>query len=59
MPSSPEDVKRYTLSEAAMEIKRRECAMNGHSYDVLQQVGQAGPTAVICTRCGKSWGIER
>lgn len=51
--------QRYTLSEARLELNREECRMRGHDYEVVVSMGLDGPQAVLCRRCGKSWGIEQ
>ena len=53
-----EQQKRYTLEEAKAEIARRQCAQEGHYYNVLTTHGTNAPVSVICDRCGQSWGIE-
>jgi RNA:NAD 2'-phosphotransferase (TPT1/KptA family) len=44
---------RYTLEEAELELKRRECAMQGHSYDVQTLIGRNEPESVIWPMFGK------
>lgn len=47
------DEPRYTLEEAKLEIARRQCAMNGHDFELVMQIGKAWPTAILCERCGE------
>lgn len=48
---------RYTLHEAQTELRRRECAMSGHSWDVIESL-RGGPVRIVC-RCGASHPVGR
>jgi hypothetical protein len=50
--------KRYTLTEAQIELAKQRCALAGHVYEVLDTLGTEGPDAVLCSRCGRSWKVE-
>lgn len=50
------DEPKYTLEEARQVMARRECAMHGHDFDVLQKMG-GEPYMVLCSRCGRSWQL--
>jgi hypothetical protein len=43
--------------EVILKVRRTECAMSGHTYSVLEVINSDGPSAVICTNCGRSWGV--
>jgi hypothetical protein len=47
--------KRYTLPEAEIELARRECALSGHNYDIIEADGADDPESIHCTRCGRDW----
>jgi hypothetical protein len=52
----------YSLDDARAELLRRECAAEGHDYEVIavRTLGNAGhPIDVRCTRCGQHWPIPR
>ena len=48
--------EKYTLAEARDILRAAECAMHGHDFDVVTN-GMDKPTAIICSRCGKSWAM--
>jgi hypothetical protein len=50
--------KRYTLDEARVELRRQECLIEGHDYDVMRIYGRNEPAFVRCTRCGMSWDVN-
>ncbi len=39
--------------EEVMKVRRHECAMRGHSWDVLMVTGQEDPIALHCGNCGR------
>jgi hypothetical protein len=41
---------RYTLAEAAVILKRRECNANGHTWTVHESLSR--PIGVSCDTCG-------
>ncbi len=45
----------YTLDEARREIKRQDCAANGHSWDVFLEYGGV-PVEIVCD-CGASYKV--
>ena len=48
--------RRYTLDEARRELARRECAADGHAWDVVTGSG-ARPILLFCDRCHRSWSV--
>lgn len=52
MPSQSDDEPRYTLDEARRLLAERECAIHGHSWDVITRDG--GPHSLICSNCGEA-----
>lgn len=50
------DEQRFTLDEARKVIARQACAMQGHDFEVLTELG-GGPRTVFCRRCGLSWPV--
>ena len=49
------DTERYTLAEAAAELRRRECR-SGHSFDVTEVRNAAEGARAIHLRCDRcSW----
>jgi hypothetical protein len=56
---SDTDEPRYTLDEAQRELARRECGMFGHNFDVQIIYGNGDPQVVMCSRCGKTWNVEK
>jgi hypothetical protein len=48
--------KTYTLAEARVELKRRECVAHGHAWDIISSA--AGPFRAICG-CGAAYRMER
>lgn len=52
------DEPMFTLDGAAREIARRECALNGHDYNVVTTM-ELGPVSLACERCGASWKVEQ
>lgn len=50
------DEDRYTLEEARRIIAQQTCAMRNHQYEIIESIG-AGPSSLICGRCGKSWDV--
>lgn len=51
------DEPRYTLAEARIELNRTECALHGHSYEILSAFDSGNPTQLLCSRCGRSWSV--
>jgi hypothetical protein len=51
--------RRYTLTEAKVELARAECRDHGHSYEIRTVFGTNEPIEVLCSRCGRRWGIEQ
>jgi len=45
--------RRYSLDEARRELARRECAMLGHDWAIVERLG-GWPGSVICERCAES-----
>ena len=52
-----EDERRYTLTEARLELTRQECALRGHDFDVVTLALTGSPVLVTCGRCGQEWQI--
>lgn len=44
--------------EEIRRVRRHECVMHGHTFDVIQRCGSSEPYAVICSNCGADWGIK-
>ena len=40
-----------------IKVRRWECSMWGHDFQILQVVQHHDPVKILCGRCGKSWGI--
>jgi hypothetical protein len=40
-------------AEEIARVRRYECSMNGHSWDVVEQFG-GPPVSIHCTHCGES-----
>lgn len=57
--NDPGDETLFTLKEAKLELARRECALEGHYFVVMQTIGVDAPTSVVCDRCGQTWGVIR
>lgn len=55
MPDPPEPT--YTLDEAKRELARRECALQGHDFDVVVDLNE--PARFYCSRCGTSWAVQQ
>ena len=57
----PVEEKQYTLAEAQMELRRRECMVHGHSYEVrglsVPHEGKHWPYAVVCDVCRAVWSV--
>lgn len=43
--------KLYTLGEAAKELAVRQCAVNGHTWNIVEEEGR-GPVFLTCAVCG-------
>lgn len=52
------DEKRYTLAEAQLELNRKECAVFGHDWRVIEHGGGL-PNGIVCQRCGISFKVEQ
>lgn len=48
---------RFTLAEADIVLRRRQCAMTGHDWTIVMSGGQQDPASVICGRCGRSCAV--
>ncbi len=49
------DETRYTLDEAAALLRRRECDLHGHDFDIVVSIGV--PRMIVCARCRTSWAV--
>jgi hypothetical protein len=51
------DEQTYTLHEAKLELRRRQCIEEGHRFDVHRAGFSPEPRRVICDRCGRIWPV--
>lgn len=49
--------ERPPTQEEVQRVRAEECRLGGHSYTEIEQFQVDGPIAVVCTNCGKSWGV--
>lgn len=45
------------IHEADYILRRRECARNGHDYDIQLVISKNMPSGIVCTNCGESWRV--
>lgn len=48
---------RYTLAEARALLKKEECRLNGHDYDVQTNLMTGMPVGIRCNNCGDFWRV--
>jgi hypothetical protein len=44
--------------EEIQKVRRYECTINGHDYNVISSLGSDGPTRIVCSNCGRTWGVK-
>jgi hypothetical protein len=52
------ETKLYTLSEAQLEIGKRECGRYGHDYNIMVNSSKNIPVQIACNRCGRGWDVS-
>jgi hypothetical protein len=52
----PDDL--YTLKQAKQVLATQECAIHGHSWDIIEKQMEAIPVCILCSRCGVSFNID-
>lgn len=53
------ELTEQQLEDARRELARRECLMTGHDYNVIDTLGEEGPSDIVCSRCGRVWHVTR
>lgn len=43
--------------EMRAAVRREECRLGGHSYDVVE-ILDGVPVRLVCMRCGTAWDVE-
>lgn len=44
--------------EEIQRVRKHECSMRGHSFDVITTTGSLDPKQIICSNCGDSWQVQ-
>lgn len=55
----PDTATKGATEDEIRRVHEWDCDHSGHSYQEIESFGMDGPVKVVCTHCGKSWGVVR
>ncbi len=52
-PCGQSGYREIPTMEDVMKVRRYDCSMRGHDWDILQATGHEDPVALICRNCDR------
>lgn len=49
--------ERPPTHDEIQRVRRFDCSVRGHSFDVVMVMGSSDPQIIVCHNCGETWNV--